>query len=169
MNMGVLLYYICQWCYSQNSTLNVVRVVFDLPKTSDIILFQTINYIFEISYRFIEFVSLRAPSMNNILKNGLIGLLGLFWSHSETIIDSLMYLENLESVNVPEQSEHPFSQSEVSQYGNPRCGFFKLQKDSFIMYMGLWTEQKTNNKIPLLRPSVGTGAAVAKAPVAFEQ
>ena len=67
MNMGVLLYYICQWCYSQNSTLNVVRVVFDLPKTSDIILFQTINYILEISYRFIEFVSLRAPSMDNIL------------------------------------------------------------------------------------------------------
>ena len=67
MNMGVLFYYICQWCYSQNSTLNVVRVVFDLPKTSDIILFQTINYILEISYRFIEFVSLRASSMDNIL------------------------------------------------------------------------------------------------------
>ena len=67
MNMGVLLYYICQWCYSQNSTLNVVRVVFDLPKTSDIILFQTINYILEISYRVLEFVSLRAPSMDNIL------------------------------------------------------------------------------------------------------
>ena len=67
MNMGVLFYYICQWCYSQNSTLNVVRVVFDLPKTSEIILFQTINYIFEISYRFIEFVSLRAPLMDNIL------------------------------------------------------------------------------------------------------
>ena len=65
--MGVLLYYICQCCYSQNSTLTVVRVVFDLPKTSDIILFQTINYILEISYRFIEFVSLRAPSMDNIL------------------------------------------------------------------------------------------------------
>ena len=36
------------------------------------------------------------------------------WSHSETIIDSLMCLKNLENVNVPEQSEHPFSQSEVS-------------------------------------------------------
>ena len=32
-----------------------------------IILFQAINYILEISYRFIEFVSLRAPSMDNIL------------------------------------------------------------------------------------------------------
>ena len=67
LNMGVLLYYICQWCYSQNSTLNVVRVVFDLPKTSDIILFQTINYILEISYRFIEFLSPRVPSLDNIL------------------------------------------------------------------------------------------------------
>ena len=67
MNMGVLLYYSCQWCFSQNSTLNVFRVVFDLPITSDIILFQTTNYIFEISYRVIEFVSVRAPSMHNIL------------------------------------------------------------------------------------------------------
>ena len=32
-----------------------------------IILFQTINYILEISYRFIEFVSLRTSSMDNIL------------------------------------------------------------------------------------------------------
>ena len=31
-------------------------------------LLQTNNYILEISYRVLEFVSLRAPSMNNILK-----------------------------------------------------------------------------------------------------
>ena len=48
------------------------------------------------------------------IKNGLFGPLGLLWSHSETIIDSLMCLKNLENVNVPEQSGHPFSQSEVS-------------------------------------------------------
>ena len=67
MNMGELLYYICQWYFSQNSSLDVVRVVFDLSITSDIILLQINNYILEISYRFIEFVSLRASSMDNIL------------------------------------------------------------------------------------------------------
>ena len=49
------------------------------------------------------------------IKNGLFGSLGLLWSHSETIIDSLMCLKNLENVIMPEQSAgHPFSQSEVS-------------------------------------------------------
>ena len=68
MNMGVLLYYICQWYFSQNSSLDVVRVVFYLSITSDIILLQINNYILEISYRFLDFVSHLAPSMSNILK-----------------------------------------------------------------------------------------------------
>ena len=62
------LYYIWQWCFSQNSSLDVVRVVFDLPITSEIILLQTDNYILDISYRVLECVSHLAPSMNNILK-----------------------------------------------------------------------------------------------------
>ena len=68
MKIGVLLYYFCQCCFSQNSSLNVVRVAFDLPITSDIMLLQTNNYILKTSYRVLEFVSLRAPSMNNISK-----------------------------------------------------------------------------------------------------
>ena len=119
MNIGVLLYYIC---FSQISSVDVVKVAFNLPITSDNLFLQTNNYILEIFYRVLEFVSLRSPSMSNILKcneqlnikNWLFGPLGLLWSHSETIIDSLMCLKNLENVNVPEQSGHPFSQSEVS-------------------------------------------------------
>ena len=65
---GVLLYYISQWYFSQNSSLDVVRVVFYLSITSDIILLQINNYLLEISYRFLEFVSHLAPSMSNILK-----------------------------------------------------------------------------------------------------
>ena len=53
---------------SQNSSLDVVRVVFYLSITSDIILLQINNYILEISYRFLDFVSHLAPSMSNILK-----------------------------------------------------------------------------------------------------
>ena len=68
MNMGVLLYNICKWCFSQNLSLDVVRVLFYLSIRSDIILLQINNYILEISYRFLEFVSHLAPSMSNILK-----------------------------------------------------------------------------------------------------
>ena len=68
MNMGVLLYNICKWCFSQNLSLDVVRVLFYLSIRSDIILLQINNYILEISYRFLDFVSHLAPSMSNILK-----------------------------------------------------------------------------------------------------
>ena len=54
--------------FFQNSSLDVVRVVFYLSITSDIILLQINNYLLEISYRFLEFVSHPAPSMSNILK-----------------------------------------------------------------------------------------------------
>ena len=47
---------------------DVVRVVFYLSITIDIILLQINNYLLEISYRFLEFVSHLAPSMSNILK-----------------------------------------------------------------------------------------------------
>ena len=65
MNIGVLLYYIC---FSQNSSVDVVKVAFNLPITSDNLFLQTNNYILEIFYRVLEFVSLRSPSMSNILK-----------------------------------------------------------------------------------------------------
>ena len=48
------------------------------------------------------------------IKDGLFGPLGLLWSHSETIIGSLMCVKNLENLNVAEQSGYPFSQSEIS-------------------------------------------------------
>ena len=65
MNIGVLLYYIC---FSQISSVDVVKVAFNLPITSDNLFLQTNNYLLEIFYRVLEFVSLRSPSMSNILK-----------------------------------------------------------------------------------------------------
>ena len=67
-------------------------------------------------YMVLEFVSLRAPSMKNILKCNEHQEWAI-WSHSETIIDSLMSLKYLENVNVPEQSGEPLFHSQKSPLG----------------------------------------------------